>query len=486
MSKQTLKQATINQSTNTIPITQIDTEYDISQYQANDLIIDATQSNPAVRLARGVYQKIRRLITTPLIALFVLAPWLTLNQTPLVQMDLTTRQLHLFGFNLWPDDLLILTWLALASAFALFAVANFAGRLWCGFTCPQTVWSMMFIWVEEKIEGSRHQRLRNHKQPITIKTAFQRFAKHITWLLMSLITGFTFVAYFETGPVLFQNLITATMQLDVLFWLSFFSLLTYINAGFLREQVCLHMCPYSRFQSVMLDSKSLKVSYDLNRGEPRKNSKNASHITTDATAGDCVDCHLCVQVCPVGIDIRQGLQYACIDCGACIDACDEIMKKVNQPTGLIRFTNGSNTHWSDLFKNRNRLLAYGALTFLCGLGFIYQINTLESFEASINRDRGQLYIYDATGNITNPYTIKIHNKTSYKAGYKIEVTREFSETLITSLNSPITISAAEMRSQNLMITCEQPCELPYRNQVSLKISSDSQSEVLDFVFFNPK
>ena len=496
MSKQTLKQPSLkqpalkqlagNKPISTIPITQIETEYDISQYQANDLIIDATQSNPAVRLAKGFYQKIRRVITAPLIALFVCAPWLTFDQMPLVQMDLTTRQLHLFGFNLWPDDLLVLTWLALASAFALFAVANFAGRLWCGFTCPQTVWSMMFIWVEEKIEGSRHQRLRNTKHPQTIKGVIQRIMKHIIWILLALVTGFTFVAYFETGPLLFESLINFTMQLDIIFWLIFFTLLTYINAGYLREQVCLHMCPYSRFQSVMLDSKSLKVSYDLNRGEPRKNSQIVGNTSTNKPSGDCVDCQLCVQVCPVGIDIRQGLQYACIDCGACIDACDEIMKKVNQPTGLIRFTNGSTTHWTDLLKNRNRLMAYGALTLLCCLGFVYQLGTLESFDTSINRDRGQLFFYDTNGDITNPYTIKIHNKTSSKADYKIEVTGKFSESLSPSLNAHVTISAAEMRSQNLMVTCRQPCGLPYRNQVNLKVSNGDQSKMLDFVFFNPK
>ena len=477
-----------NSSSPNIPLVDI---YDPAHYQADDLIVNATQHNAAIRLVKGTYQKIRRWTAGPMIALFVLAPWLTINSSPVLQMDLESRQLHLFGINFWPDDLLILTWVAMASAFALFAVANFAGRLWCGFTCPQTVWSMMFVWVEEHIEGSRNQRLKQQSSKAgSFTNLVKRLAKHTVWLALSFITGFTFVAFFETGPTLFQDLINFNLQSDVAFWLVFFTSLTYINAGWLREQVCLHMCPYARFQSVMLDSKSLKVSYDVNRGEPRKshltNKQNKSNTGTDKT-GDCVDCQLCVQVCPVGIDIRQGMQYACIDCGACIDACDDIMKKINKPTGLIKFSNGKGQHWSELFKNRTRLFGYSGLTLVAIIGFALQVSFMETFDAHLTRDRGQLYFYGNDGSINNAYTLKIHNKTPNNQSYKVLLDNKSVRNLEIASNNTINIQAGERKTINLLLSCNSPCELPSRNKFSLTLSDNKNaSHVLESVFFNER
>lgn len=459
-------------------------------YQADDLIIDATQHNSAIRLVKGKYQKIRRWIATPLIALFVLAPWLTMNDNPLLQMDLETRQLHVFGINFWPDDLLILVWVAMASAFALFAVANFAGRLWCGFSCPQTVWSMMFVWVEEKIEGSRNQRLKQKNAPLTASRLSRFIIKHTVWLMISFITGFTFVAFFETGPSLFQDVINLNVQSDVTFWLVFFTSLTYINAGWLREQVCLHMCPYSRFQSVMLDSKSLKVSYDVKRGEPRKCFTKPSSLISSSNevsekTGDCVNCQLCVQVCPVGIDIRQGMQYACIDCGACIDACDEIMERISLPKGLIRFSNEQNLHWTELFKNRTRFWSYCALTVLAGMGFIFQVSYMESFDAHLNRDRGQLYFYDGAGNVQNAYSLKVHNKTSDRQNYQVTLTGPNESSLTIASKSVISVAPGERKTSNLLISCESPCMLDERTDIDLSLVDKlNRDAVFESVFFN--
>jgi cytochrome c oxidase accessory protein FixG len=463
---------------------------DPAHYQADDLIINATQHNSAIRLVKGTYQKIRRWTAGPLIALFVLAPWLTLNSNPVLQMDLESRQLHLFGINFWPDDLLILTWVAMASAFALFAVANFAGRLWCGFTCPQTVWSMMFVWVEEHIEGSRNQRLKqqNAHKLSSFNTLVKRLAKHVVWLSLSFITGFTFVAFFETGPILFQGLINFDLQSDAVFWLVFFTSLTYINAGWLREQVCLHMCPYARFQSVMLDSKSLKVSYDVNRGEPRKShfsNKQQIQNSTEEKTGDCVDCKLCVQVCPVGIDIRQGMQYACIDCGACIDACDDIMTKIQKPKGLIRFSNEQKQHWSHLFKNRTRLLGYSGLTVIALLGFVFQVAYMESFDAHLNRDRGQLFFYGNDGHIKNAYTLKIHNKTTQRQDYLLTLDDQSENTLKVESNTQISIQPGEKKTINLLLRCQTPCSLASRTPLILIVKDGtSESRLLETVFFN--
>ncbi|MGR6871643.1 cytochrome c oxidase accessory protein CcoG [Pseudomonas sp. HK3] len=390
-------------------------------------IVDATLHNEAIRLAKGRYQLIRRFSSAPLIFMFLLAPWLTINDAPLLWMDLDKHVLHLFGITFWPDDLLMLTWLAMGSAFALFIAANIAGRIWCGFSCPQTVWSMIFTWVEEKTEGSRNKRLKDHKKSFLKRNLPALLSKHVIWLVIAFITGFTFVAYFETGMGLWQQIVTASANHEVIFWLCFFTLLTYINAGWLREQVCLHMCPYARFQSVMVDKKTLKVSYDVDRGEPRKHKKSTSE---NSATGDCVDCKLCVQVCPVGIDIRQGLQYACIDCGACIDACDSIMDNLSLPKGLIQFSNeAANTpntqtkleqlkNW--LPKQRPRLWGYLlALTVSVSL-FAMQIFTKDDYEFHLSRDRGHLYFYSEL-NVSNAFTLNILNKTAQTAAFTVAI-----------------------------------------------------------------
>jgi cytochrome c oxidase accessory protein FixG len=472
---------------NRIPLKEIDTttnHIDMPiQYNVGEAIVNANNYNPAIRLASGLYQKLRRLINTPLILLFVLAPWLTINSAPILQMDLTSRQLHLLGINFWPDDLLILFWVALASAFALFATASFAGRLWCGFTCPQTVWSMMFIWVEEKIEGSRHHRLKQQSLPFMQRGLVRMMIKHSIWLILAFITGFTFVAFFETGPNLFHNIISGEIGAEIAFWLIFFTSLTYINAGWLREQVCLHMCPYARFQSVMLDSKSLKVSYDKKRGEPRttfaKVLKRSHNVDTDA--GACVDCELCIQVCPVGIDIRQGMQYACIDCGACIDACDEVMEKVNQPKGLIRFSNELNQHWTDLFKNRKSLIGYSLLTLISILGFVFQVSTMESFDGHLVRDRSQLFFYNNEGHMQNAFTLKIHNKTSTNQQYQLTL----NNSELTFSEAKLDIKAGDKKTTSLIISCLSPCNIPMRSNIKLIINSSSgETKTLKSTFFS--
>lgn len=445
-----------------------------------DVTVDATRHNPAVRLAKGAFQRWRRLINIPLLGVFLLAPWLELNGAPLLWMDLASRELHVLGLTLWPDDLLVLTWMAFAAAFGLFAVATLAGRLWCGFACPQTIWSMMFTWVEEKIQGSRHQRLKELNKPLKQKRVLRLLAKHMVWWLIALVTGFTFVAFFETGQGLAVQLATGEASVGVWFWVMFFASLTYINGGWLREQVCLHMCPYSRFQSVMLDRKSLKVTYDAARGEPRlqKGKAQLKVVNADtqlnesvAQKGDCVDCNLCVQVCPVGIDIREGLQYACIDCAACIDACDEVMTKVKKETGLIRFDFGEYTKsWQlkDLLKERGKLWGYSALFLFFSALFVLQITYRETLDLHFSRDRGQLYFYNGNGELANRYGLKMHNKTQNDATFELSIARNG-----LSLNSEtrVSIGKGESRTIPVEIQCAYPCEFPSRLQVELTVSN---------------
>ncbi len=437
--------------------------------------VDATQANPAIRLAKGRHQLWRRIMAGALTLLFLLAPWLQLNGAPLLWMDLPNRELHLLGLTLWPDDLMILIWVALASALGLFTVAAFSGRLWCGFACPQTIWSMMFTWVEEKTQGSRNLRLKDLSRPVWQRRLLPLILKHIVWWLIALITAFTFVAFFETGEALSRAVLNFKLNAEQGFWLGFFSILTYLNAGWLREQVCLHMCPYARFQSVMMDKKSLRVQYQSERGESRKED------------GDCVDCQLCVQVCPVGIDIRDGLQYACIDCGACIDACDDIMEKVGQPTGLIRFSYPSFLpgNLTILLKNRGKLWAYGACTLLSLAALLLQLNYLEKLDVHLSRDRGQLFHYNSQGQITNGYTIKVHNKSQQAKVYTIKPI-----TLGLSLNKALLVelAAGDKRTVAFEAQCLQPCSLAGAAVIDVQvISKDSADEVvLTSRFFAPR
>ncbi|WP_283786173.1 cytochrome c oxidase accessory protein CcoG [Bermanella sp. WJH001] len=446
-------------------------------------VIDATRHNAAVRLAKGRYQILRRLTSGPLILMFLLGPWLTINGAPLLWMDLGNHVLHLFGLSFWPDDLLMLTWLAMASAFALFIAANIAGRVWCGFSCPQTVWSMMFTWVEENIEGSRNARLKDQQRAFLKRNLLKLFCKHTVWLTIAFITGFTFVAYFETGQGLWQGLIHATANHEVIFWLSFFTLLTYINAGWLREQVCLHMCPYSRFQSVMVDKKTLKVSYDVERGEPRKNKQ-----PSDKTS-DCVDCKLCVQVCPVGIDIRQGLQYACIDCGACIDACDNIMDSLKKPRGLIHFSDENPTTQTTsrrfkswLPKERPRLWGYLAALCIALTLLGLQVLTKEQYEFHLSRDRGQLYFYQEL-NISNAFTLSIQNKTQQAVSFKVA---SLHPSLFIQSGSELHLIAGQKASLALRISCISNCPIKGKETFNLSISQHgTKQHELKGTFFAP-
>ncbi len=439
------------------------------------LEVDATRTNPAIRLAKGMYQKWRRAISGSLIAVFILAPWLEINGAPILWMDLQNRELHLAGLTLWPDDLLILIWVAMASAFALFTVATLSGRLWCGFACPQSIWSMMFTWVEEKTQGSRNKRLKEKNLPILKRRLIPLITKHLLWILISFVTAFTFVAFFETGENLTMTLIGGPLDAELIFWLSFFTILTYINAGWLREQVCNHMCPYARFQSVMLDEKSLKVTYNEERGEPKKGE------------GDCVDCELCVQVCPVGIDIRQGLQYACIDCGACIDACDDIMNKIDKPTGLINFSyqGFSKDNLKDVLIGRGKLWGYAFCTLLAGGALLLQLSFLETLDAHLSRDRGQLYFYNSQGQLANGYTLKLHNKTNITKQYNISPLNQG-----LSLEKPLSIelTSGNDRTVAFQVLCSEPCELAgtYNLEIDIESQDKLDKETLTSRYFAPR
>lgn len=346
-----------------------------------------------VRIISGRYLTLRRIISWPLLLACFLIPWLTWNDLPLIHFDLVAKQFRLGTAVFWPEDLIILTWAMLAGAFGLFMVATASGRLWCGFSCPQTVWTFLFIRLEELIEGSRHKRLKMDRMPWGLEKVVRKSSKHLAWLSLSLWTGITFIAYFYPLEAMVHDFSLTDFSGMAAFWILFLAAMTYLNAGFLREQVCTHMCPYSRFQSVMSDRSTLIVEYDESRN-------------------DCIDCQVCVQVCPTEIDIRDGMQLSCIACGACVDACDSIMEKINKPTGLIAYLPGEATIKDALnLKQRPRLVGYAFAFLLSILLLGYEVSSSKLIEVSLERDRQSLYRINSNDEVENSFSIKLHNKT---------------------------------------------------------------------------
>ncbi|WP_320820268.1 cytochrome c oxidase accessory protein CcoG [Thalassolituus sp.] len=363
-----------------------------------------------VRAISGFFQKIRSWSLWALMLGYFGTAWLNWGDRQAILFDLPERKFHILGMTFWPQDFVLLSSILIICAFGLFTITNLAGRIWCGYTCPQSAWSFIFMWIEERTEGSRNARMKLDKEPMSTTKFRKKAIKHIGWVIIAVWTGVTFVGYFTPIRELVPDFFTLNINGWALFWILFFGIATYINAGWMREQVCIYMCPYARFQSVMYDNDTLAVSYDYNRGEPRgKRSKKVENQEEQAKLGDCVDCSLCAQVCPVGIDIRDGLQYQCIGCALCIDACDSIMEKLDKPKGLIRYTTENNLEGKKTHILRPRLFGYAAVLLTMMGALTYTIATRTPFQLDIERDRGQLYQLTANDTVRNSYTLKMIN-----------------------------------------------------------------------------
>ncbi|WP_386079873.1 cytochrome c oxidase accessory protein CcoG [Vreelandella sp. F11] len=376
-----------------------------------------------VREIKGVFQKLRRSANWALMLAFFLLPWINIGGRPLILFDLPNREFHIFSATFYPQEFILLSWLLIICAFGLFFITVFAGRVWCGYTCPQSVWTFLFIWLEHRIEGSRNRRIKLDSQPMNAEKAWRKGAKHAAWLLIALATGVTFVGYFTPIRELVAELPTLEAHGWSYFWVGFFLVFTYLNAGWLREQVCIYMCPYARFQSVMFDRDTLIVSYDESRGEPRgRRKKSLSHLEArEAGYGDCIDCELCVQVCPTGIDIRDGLQYECITCAACIDACDSVMDKMGYPRGLVRYTTENALEGKKSHIMRPRLLGYFAALVLMMGAFAWAINDRMPLNFDAERERTQLYQVTRDGQISNVFSLTIRNLDDQDHTYQLSV-----------------------------------------------------------------
>lgn len=391
--------------------------------QQEHLLLEVRQK-VYMRSVSGVFARWRWALVWATQILFYGLPWLSWNGRQAVLFDLAARKFHIFGLILYPQDFIYLTALLIISAMSLFLFTTVAGRLWCGYACPQTVYTEIFMWIERKIEGDRSRRMKLDAGAFSANKLRLKLTKHAAWLLVAFWTGFTFVGYFTPIRSMLGQIASLSMGPWQVFWILFYGFATYGNAGFLREQVCKYMCPYARFQGVMFDKDTWVITYDPTRGEPRG---ARSRKQESAGAGDCVDCSLCVQVCPTGIDIRNGQQYECIGCAACIDACDQVMDKVGSPRGLIRYDtlNGMENGWSRkqlwLRVLRPRVLIYSTVLLVVVGTLLTSVISRVPLKVDVMRDRGALSREVKNGVIENVYRIMLINSAEVDRTFKLSV-----------------------------------------------------------------
>jgi len=417
-------------------------------------------------------------------------PWFEWGQRQMVLFDLGARRFYIFGLVLYPQDFIYLTGLLIISAMSLFLFTAVAGRLWCGFSCPQTVYTEIFMWIEHKIEGDRSARIRLDRGAWTFEKIWKKSLKQLAWIAFALWTGFTFVGYFVPIRELGGELLALQGGWQI-FWVLFYGFATYGNAGYLREQVCLHMCPYARFQSAMFDKDTLVVTYDPERGEPRGPRKKGIDYKAEGL-GDCIDCGLCVQVCPTGIDIRDGLQYQCIGCGLCVDACNTVMDKMKYPPGLIRFStqNAVAQRWSPAQMLRRvarpRVLIYSAILVALSLGMVASLFLRTPFKVDVVRDRAALSRIVAGGKLENVYRLQIMNATESTQHYRISA--EGLEGLELASEPQVEIGAADARWVAVRLQIPYGSSEPGSHTVQFRIQSlDQGTEVREkSVFLVPR
>ena len=404
------------------------------------------------REVHGIFASLRTLGVAVLLGLYYGIAWLSWDGHQAVLLDLPARKFYIFGLTFWPQDFFYFAWLLVIAALALFYVTSLAGRLWCGYACPQTVWTEIFLWIERKIEGSRNQQIKRDKGGMTPAKFRIKATKHFVWIVFSLYTGFTFVGYFTPIRDLTVAMIDFNLGPWETFWVFFYGFATYGNAGWMREQVCIYMCPYARFQSAMFDRDTLVIAYDEQRGDPR-GSRKKSVDPRQAGLGDCVDCTLCVQVCPTGIDIRDGLQYECIGCAACVDVCDQVMDKMGYNKGLVRYTTENAMAGRPTRIIRSRTIMYTILLLVLSLGLIYAISARTPLQLDVIRDRNTLYRETPQGLVENVYILKIINMGERARHYRV------------------TVSGAESGLDDLQLVMPAPLvEVPAGEVASLAVS----------------
>jgi len=451
----------------------------VSLYEAHQKIYPRSVS--------GFFSRLRWVTVFFTQLVFYGLPWLDWGQRQAVLFDLGARRFYIFNLVLYPQDFIYLTGLLVISALSLFLFTAVAGRLWCGYACPQTVYTEIFLWIEKRTEGDRSARMRRDAAGFSWEKLGRKAAKHAIWLAVGVWTGFTFVGYFTPIGVLGHEFFTLDVGPWEMFWVFFYGFATYGNAGFMREQVCKHMCPYARFQSAMFDKDTLIVTYDAQRGEPR-GARSKKVDLAQSSLGACVDCSLCVQVCPTGIDIRNGLQYECIGCGACADVCDEVMDKMNYPRGLVKYSteNAVNQHWTQSQTLRHvlrpRVLVYTLILWTVIALMFWSLAHRAPFKVDVERDRSTLSREVDGGLIENVFRLQIMNTSEHAQRVHIQADGLDGLKVVTEPN--LVVDAAQSRW--VVVRLQVPVETvkPGSHPVHFEVDGqDSQSVVIEKTVF---
>ena len=509
---------------------------DMVDDQGNSLYVSERKVYP--RDVSGRLNTLRIAAVVWLLGMFYVFPWLRWDDRQAVLFDLPARKFHVFGLTFWPQDFLFLALLLIIAAMALFFFTALAGRLWCGYACPQTVWTEVFLWMERWTEGDRNRRMKLDAAPWSRDKLLRKGSKHVLWLVFALWTGFTFVGFFTPITDLAARLVPFQWGGWESFWVGFYALATWGNAGFLREQVCKYMCPYARFQSAMFDRNTLIIAYDPMRGEPRGPRKRGLgsvlqrgrglldkltaydyvfRATQHPTAadnrlqasgtvtlgeigqvaqplpkfayeelGDCIDCTICVQVCPTGIDIRNGLQYECIACGACIDACDEVMDKMGYGPGLIRYTTQNAIDGQPSRVLRPRVLVYGVILIALTAGWTWGVTARSPLIAEVLRDRNALYRIAGDGRVENGYTLKLVNKDHRAHDYRITIDSDVAGiALRDGAGQAVHASAEQVLTLPLVVIAPEGVSGRHELQFQVESVDGKASETVDSSFFGP-
>ncbi|MEC5160072.1 cytochrome c oxidase accessory protein FixG [Janthinobacterium sp. CG_23.3] len=445
------------------------------------------------REAKGRYASLRWVCVWLTQLMFYGLPWLSWNGRQALLFDLGTRKFYILGVVLWPQDFIYLAALLIICAYLLFLVTAIAGRVWCGFACPQTVYTEIFLWIERRIEGTRSARMLLDKQGPSLRKAAKKTAKHLAWGAVALWTGFTFVGYFTPIHTLAHEVATLSFGPWEWFWVLFYALATYGNAGWLREQVCKYMCPYARFQSAMFDQDTLIITYDVKRGEPRGALNKKATPAVAAKTGDCIDCTLCVQVCPTGIDIRQGLQYECIGCAACVDACNTVMDKIDRPRGLIRYSTDhalANNFSVEQIRQRAlrpRVLIYTAILAVITAAVVGSLALRTPLKLDVIRDRGAMGREVEDGMVENVYRLQIMNTAETPHRYKVKVSGLPSLALVTP--DEVSVGATETLALPVRLRAAHGAGAKGSNQIAIELTAldDPSLHVMEkAVFFVPR
>ncbi len=423
----------------------------------------------------GTFARLRKSAVFMLLGIYYVLPWVTWDGRQAVLFDLPARKFYIFGLTFWPQDFIYMAWLLIIAGISLFFFTALAGRLWCGYACPQTVWTQAFVWLERIAEGNRSRRLKLDKAPWGPEKILRRGFKQFLWIGFALWTGFIFLGFFSPVRELSERIVSLSLGGWETFWILFYSFATYGMAGIMREQVCKYMCPYARFQSAMFDHDSLVISYDADRGDPR-GSRSRKNKGKQDQLGDCIDCTMCVQVCPVGIDIRDGLQYECIACAACVDACDNVMDKMKYPRGLVKYTTENAMEGKKIRIFRARTAIYGTLLVVLLIGLVAAVSNRYELRVDALRDRNALYRELSGGQIENVYTLKIVNKSERDHPLSVSVTGLEGVTVETDPANPVA-HAGEMTSIALRIQTTQDNNRPGGQNIEVNLQSGTDPEV---------